>query len=89
MMQLTKIRSFAGSACIIPARVQYNVVYKWTALIEEHTGAAKAILPSKNKKGIYEERSIAVLSGWVVMNILETLERLTRAFINVIGVCFL
>ena len=56
-------------------------------MIEEHTGAAKAMLPSKKKKGIKEERSIAVLSGWVVMNVLERLT--TRAFIHGIGVCLL
>ena len=72
-MQHTKLRSFVGSACITPARVQYNVVREWTVLIEERTGAAKAILPSK-KKGIYEERHIAVYSEWVVMNVLGTLK---------------
>lgn len=73
-MQHTKLRSFVGSACITPARVQYDVVREWTVLIEERTGAAKAILPSKKKKGIYEERRIAVYSEWVVMNVLGTLK---------------
>jgi hypothetical protein len=31
-------------------KVQYDVVHEWKALIEERTGAAKANVPSPNKK---------------------------------------
>ena len=60
-------------------------------MIEEHTGAAKAMLPSKKKKGIYEERSIAVLPGWVVTNVLEPLTWTSYRglFIHGIGVFIL
>lgn len=37
-------------------------------------------------KGIYEERRIAVLSGWVAIDVLETLERLSEVFIHGFGV---
>jgi len=38
-------------------------VHRWKALIKERTGAAKAIVPSKKKKEIYEETRIAVFRG--------------------------
>jgi hypothetical protein len=45
-----------------PDKVQYNVGHEGMTL-EEHTGAAKTSVPNKKKKGIYEERRIAVFLG--------------------------
>ena len=68
-MQLTELRSFAGTTYIIPARVQYDVVHEKKAL-EERTGAARASVPNNKKKEMYEVRRIAVfLSGVALMRV--------------------
>ena len=67
-MQLTILRFSAGPICIIPERVQYDVVReKGTG---ERTGVAKASVPKKKKNEMYEERRIAeFLSGFTLMKV--------------------
>jgi hypothetical protein len=65
------------------------LVHEWKALIEELTGAAKAIVPSKKKKDINEETRIncglsVMTYEWVRPD--ESLTGSTRAFIHGIGV---